>query len=481
MRRVGVLGQPHVLLRFAQALDIGAARGDRVVVVGRSVKKADRVIAHLLVLPVACAAGRVEGEVGGELEAGWRIALLEAPHARVQRWLGPASNYKYRGTLKDWKAGAPAELRAFLPATREVRIVSRALCGDNLSLCSPANSPQANPLAANGLIAGQYHAPNFEFIFPENLLLGDAVVSANFQDLPFLFCGAGPLSTPTAGGDAPLVRQLDPAPWAAPMPTPTFAATLCSGEPTVGALAVTVPNRPPVIKVFPADTLTVNSGAAVFLSAAATDATGLPVAVTWVHSGGSPLPAPPMVPPGQPNAITFNAPVGPTDLVFTVMATNPATGLSSTATVKLAVTGRASDTVQINNAAWTSSRQNRGALTVVATTDAPVDANGQPPADLQLFVQASAMVATLVPDGSGFLNFVTSAVQLSSTPLSMFYGDTGNPQVCPAGAARCWQFVTRGALIDPNAAGVFIPPDSITVTSSYGGSATATGGSITLR
>jgi len=370
---------------------------------------------------------------------------------------------------------------AFLPPTREVRIVSRSLCGDNFSQCSLANATLASPLPANGLIAGQYHAPNFSFIFPENLMLGDAIVSANFQDLPFLYCGSGPLSTPTAGNNGPLVRQLDPAPWAPPMPTPNFAATLCSGEPTVGALAVTVPDKPPVIKVFPAPTLSVNSGAAVFLSASASDATGIPVAINWVHSGGSPLPAPPMVPAGQPNAITFNAPVGPTEGIFTVIATNPMTGLSSTSSVTVSVTGRASDNVVITNAAWTSSRQNRGALTVVATTDAALDANGQPPADLQLYVQASATVASLVPDGNGFLNTVMSAVQLSATPLSMFYGDTGNPQVCPAGLARCWQFVTRGALVDPNGAGVFVPPDSIIVTSSYGGSNALTGGAITLK
>ena len=265
------------------------------------------------------------------------------------------------------------------------------------------------------------------------------------------------------------------------MPTPAFAASLCSGEPAVGAVAVTAPNTPPVIKVFPADALTVNSGAAVFLSASARDATGLPVAISWVHSGGSPLPAPPLVPPGQPNAITFNAPVGPTEDVFTIIATKPVTGLSSTGTVTMTVTGLASDNVLINNAAWTSSRQNRGALTVVATSDAALDANGQPPADLQLFVQASALVAALVPDGTGNLFLVNSAVQLSATPLSMFYGDTGNPQVCPAGAARCWQFVTRGALVDPNGAGLFVPPDSIIVTSSYGGASTLTGGSITLK
>jgi hypothetical protein len=370
---------------------------------------------------------------------------------------------------------------AFLPATREVRVVSRTLCGDPFWPCTLANTAQPNPLPANGLIAGQYHAPNFEFIFAENLILGDATVPANLQDLAFLFCGSGPLTTPTADSNTPLVRQLDPAPWGVPMPTPNFAASLCSGEPTVGAPASTIPSSPPVIKVFPAEAVTVNSSAAVFLSASASDSTGLPVAINWVQSGGSQPPSAPQVTAGQPNAITFNAPVGPTQMIFTITATNLNTGLSSTSDVTVNVVGHASDTVNIHNATWTNTRQNRGALKVVATTDAPLNANDLPPADLQLYVQASAVVAALVPDGSGGLTYTTSAVQLSATPLPMFYADTGNPPTCPAGVARCWQYVTRGALVDPNGAGVFVPPDLITVTSSYGGSAVLTSESIILK
>jgi len=398
--------------------------------------------------------------------------------ANVDRWLGSAnpSGPPVIGRFRFLPSAG-----AYLPPTREMRVVSRTLCGDNFAPCALANALLPDPLPANGLLAGQYHAPIFEFIFAENITLGDAVVSANFQDLPFLYCGSGPLTTPSAGSDGPLVRQLDPAPWAAPMPTPGFAATLCPGAPTVGALAVTTPHAPPAIKVFPAETLSVNSGAAVFLSASASDATGLPVPVYWVQSGGSPLPAPPQVPPGQPGAITFNAPVGPTEVVFTVTASNPASGLSATRTVTLAVSGRASDNVVISTATWTSNLKNRGALTVVAMTDAPLDANGQPPADLQLYVQASGTVGALVPDANGGLSLATSAVQLAATPLSMFYGDTGNPQVCPAGEARCWQFVTRGALVDPNGGGVFVPPDTIVVTSSYGGSNTVGSGAITLK
>jgi hypothetical protein len=372
---------------------------------------------------------------------------------------------------------------AFLPATREVRVVSRALCGDPFSSCLLANAVLPSPLPANGLIAGQYHAPNFEFIFAENLVLGDAVVPANFQDLPFLFCGSGPLTTPSAGAGGPVVRQLDPAPWAAPMPTPSFAATLCSGEPVVGAVTVTGPPAPPVITLFPGASLTVNSGGSVFLSASATDATGLPIGILWVQSGGPQPPGAATVPPGQPNAITFDAPIGPPQMVFTVGATNPNTGLTSTATVTVNVTGQIMDHLRIFTATWVNTRQDRGRLNVVATTDVPLGPNGLPPAGLQLYVQASASVATLVPDGTGGLIFKPSAVQMAATPLPMFFADTGTPPVCPIGVARCWQFVTRGTLVDPNGAGVFVPPDTVTVTSSFGGSfaATQSNGLIRLR
>lgn len=363
---------------------------------------------------------------------------------------------------------------AYIPATREVRVVSRTLCGDPFFPCALANVTQPASLPANGLIAGQYHAPNFEFIFPENLILGDAVVSANLQDLPFLYCGSGPLTTPTGGQNGPVVRQLNPAPWAPPMGTPAFAATLCSGEPVVGAVTVTGPPAPPLITVFPGATLTVNSGAAVFLSASATDSTGLPVGITWVQSSGPQPPSAATVPPGQPNAITFTAPYAASQMVFTVGATNPTTGLTSTATVTVNVRALPSDFVTITTANWTSQRKNRGALNVTAVTTAPLGPNGLPPPDLQLYVQAMANILTYTVDASGYLNFQMSAVQMSATPLPMFFAPTGNPAVCPIGVARCWQFATRGVIADPNNAGVFVPPDEVKVTSSYGGSFTAT-------
>jgi hypothetical protein len=122
---------------------------------------------------------------------------------------------------------------AFSPPPREFRVVSRTLCGNPNQPCQFAES---NNTVANGIQAGQYHAPNFEFIFAETLTLGDAVVPANLQDLAFLYCGSGPLTTPTAEGNTPIVRQLDPAPWAPPMFDPFFARFLCPAEKRVNGL-----------------------------------------------------------------------------------------------------------------------------------------------------------------------------------------------------------------------------------------------------
>ena len=398
--------------------------------------------------------------------------------AESERWLGTAN-----------PSGPPVIGRfrflpnsgAFLPPTREMRVVSRTMCGNNATPCAFAGPDQ---LYANGLMAGQYHAPIFEFLFAETLNLGDAVVSANLQDFPFLYCGSGPLGTPTAGDAGPVVRQLDPAPWAAPMPTPAFAASLCPGAPVVGAVAVTAPALPPAITLFPSGAITVNSSASVFLSAAATDASGLPIAINWVQSAGTAVPQGALqIPPSQPNAIIFTAPWGPAQMVFTASATSPVTGLTASADVAVDVSATQLDSVSGVKATWTNAIQNRGALNIVAVSNAPLDDNGMPPAGLQLFVQASANVASLQPDGNGGLVLINSVVQLAATPLPMFFADTGPLNACPAGVPRCWQFTTRGTLVDPNGQGIFIPPNEVTVTSSFGGVAKATqnNGNILLK
>ena len=55
-------------------------------------------------------------------------------------------------------------------------------------------------------MASFWTAPIFEFLFPENAGTGNPIVPNNFQDMPFLAQGSGPLD----GG--PIVGQLQPWP-----------------------------------------------------------------------------------------------------------------------------------------------------------------------------------------------------------------------------------------------------------------------------
>lgn len=91
--------------------------------------------------------------------------------------------------------------------SRNIRVAARSLCkpthadldvntGHSASLDACLS---AAPLAANGLMVGQYSAPVFEYIFPEGVRPGDLVVPNDFWHLPFLRFGdadVGPL-TPT--------------------------------------------------------------------------------------------------------------------------------------------------------------------------------------------------------------------------------------------------------------------------------------------
>ena len=97
-----------------------------------------------------------------------------------------------------------------------MRVVARSLCDPaNVNKKAPVvNDPKLGPVAAstadclervpagNGLMTGQYLAPVFEFIFPENVTAGDVIVPYNFWDLNFLVSGEG-------AGTGPLI----PKPW----------------------------------------------------------------------------------------------------------------------------------------------------------------------------------------------------------------------------------------------------------------------------
>jgi hypothetical protein len=105
---------------------------------------------------------------------------------------------------------------SFLPPTREVRAVVQGAW-------TPAG-PQTT--YANGIIAGQYHAPMADYRFPE-ALPGKPIVENNFNSMPFLAAGG---YTSSAGT---LVGVLDPWPSNTPPPPPqcTTTPTAVTGGP----------------------------------------------------------------------------------------------------------------------------------------------------------------------------------------------------------------------------------------------------------
>ncbi|MFL6304312.1 MAG: hypothetical protein ACJ72H_12305 [Candidatus Sulfotelmatobacter sp.] len=121
---------------------------------------------------------------------------------------GPPVGAK-RGRIKFQPNGGP-----FLPPAREVHL-----------MIDGANS--ATP-TANGLFPGQYFAPEFGFIFAENLGIGDPPVSLNLRDFEFLTDGIGPF-----GDKSTVVGPLIPFPdLNTPAATCTYDGTAANAIPT---------------------------------------------------------------------------------------------------------------------------------------------------------------------------------------------------------------------------------------------------------
>jgi hypothetical protein len=162
----------------------------------------------------------------------------------------------------------------FLPATREMRVASRTFTlGAPVDMALPGARTYAN-----GLIAGQYHAPNFTFIFPENLVLGSPPVPVPFQEFPFLVDGSGPymgsslLPVPNTTPVGTL-GQLSPWPGLTP-PAP-------AGCGPVGVVQAPFANA--------GNPQTVSSGAMVILDGSMSSDPNLPplpLSYTWLQTGG---------------------------------------------------------------------------------------------------------------------------------------------------------------------------------------------------
>jgi len=103
--------------------------------------------------------------------------------------------------------------------TRNMRVAVRSLCTPQAPVNDAAGNPVLTPLdtclnnaplTANGLKAGQYTAPTFEYIFPENVKPGDGLIPFDFWHLPFIVKGEGATTQSVLD---PGVGPLEPAPW----------------------------------------------------------------------------------------------------------------------------------------------------------------------------------------------------------------------------------------------------------------------------
>ncbi|HEX7288668.1 MAG TPA: hypothetical protein VF532_20960, partial [Candidatus Angelobacter sp.] len=292
----------------------------------------------------------------------------------------------------------------FLPPAREVRV---SITG------------ATRPFVANGIVAGQYRAPDFTFIFPENLGIGNPPVPLNLQDFVWLVNGIGPWDASN------VVGQL--APW----PGDTTPATTCTstGPPPPN------PPPPPVASAVATPT-TIGSGGVVQLDGSASIPLNQ-ISYSWLQN---------------PADTTRVALINPTSAVASFVA--PVVLNSVTVSFTLTVT----------NASGSSS-----AIVAVIINPPP------PP-------QPPVAVATASPNpvaSGGTVSLIgTGSSDPNSLPLTYLWTQTGGTPVTitnPTGAVA--SFVSP--IIQPgNPAGVM--SFSLQVTNSAGLSSTA-GVSVTIN
>jgi hypothetical protein len=222
----------------------------------------------------------------------------------------------------------------FVPATQQVHAVVRGAKAT---------------MTKNGLLAGQYQAPITEYLFPENGSPGTPIVPNNFESIPFLVNGLGPLNGPGSG--PPLVGQLSPWPGD---PIPAATPAQCAPPTADTPVANAGPNQ------------SVSPGALVTLDgSASTDPGGSALTYLWTPPAGITLSDPTAQKP------TFTAPTPTTnsqDFKFTLVVTNAAGTQSVPATTTVTVTNPAvaKDIVTIASVEY---RKDKQRLTVTASSN----------------------------------------------------------------------------------------------------------------
>jgi hypothetical protein len=317
---------------------------------------------------------------------------VDACGAHSDRFYGTGDPFGPPVSGMKGRARFVATVGNFLPATREMRAASRTLTGG-----APVDSVLPNAKKyANGLIAGQYHAPNFTFIFPENLVFGSPQVPFPFEEFPFLVNGSGPYKG--AGN----LGQISP--WPGPV-APATGACGSNGNVLTAPLANAGPAQ------------TVNAGTTVVLNGSASTDTNnppLPLSYTWVQSAGpavalqdaglvKPFFTAPSVPAGSSVSLTFQ------------LVTSNGFASSGVATTTVTVTGLQNLTV---NAGANQSVQSGATVHLTGSAVDPNGASGQPLT--YQWSQTAGNAVTLANPTSATPSFVAPAMTAGPAQVLSF-------------------------------------------------------------
>jgi len=257
-----------------------------------------------------------------------------------------------------------------------------------------------------GIVAGRYQAPNFTFIFPENLAVGDPPVPLNFSDLIFLVNGSGPWG----GFSNQPIGQLNPWPGAT---APNLTCTSNSGgtPPQPGATAAAS---------YTAAATPIVAGTAVTLSAAGSSPANGPFTWTQIVNPGDPT-----VVLGTPTLMTtsFAAPtvVSNTNLTFQVSVGGSNSTTPATATVTVPIAPPAAPAPPSINAS------SAPANPVASGTKVTLSASGVDPAGGSLtYTWAAPQGITLTPaTGNGSQQtFLAPTVPAGNAPNTLSFAVT---------------------------------------------------------
>jgi hypothetical protein len=305
--------------------------------------------------------------------------------------------------------------------SRMIRVAVRSLC----TPAGPAGQTALDacfenaPKVANGLVAGQYAAPVFEFIFPENVRPGDALVPLDFWHLPFLRYGEGAAKQSSIG---PSVGPLSPTPWGAPV---------AAAKATLSPASLTFADQD-VASTSARRTITVRDSGDAPLTISAADLTGADAGDFAIPNGGDGCTGT-TIDPGagctvdvtfSPNAsgpksaalrITDSAKDSPQTAALSGTATTPAPPAAASGVAQPATDAPAPSAASVADAAATATVTATATPAARATPTAPLQVTV--PATVTAGAQAPIPVAAVVPAGASVVQISVFALP-SATPVA---------------------------------------------------------------